>query len=247
MASPGKWSGRMLAAVAGWLPAWAMRAYIKRLLVTWQHPENALFDDGAVLVNQLGRRFTNERLTPRREIDVARQPGKVAYIVLDGRLIQRYSSWPHFISTAPDIAYAYTRDYRRLRPDVTSYAPTLAALAGARSIDAAELSATLDQFNRYTAGETPDPLGRVGDAQPLGPGPWMLLGPVKAYFTTTEGGARIDRRLRVLDARGEPIPGLFAVGQNGLGGMVLWGHGLHIAWALTSGRLCGKSVMVGTT
>ena len=40
--------------------------------------------------------------------------------------------------------------------------------------------------------------------------------------------------------RGEPIPGLFAVGQNGLGGQILWGHGLHIAWALTSGRLVGK-------
>jgi fumarate reductase flavoprotein subunit len=44
----------------------------------------------------------------------------------------------------------------------------------------------------------------------------------------------------VLDEKGEPIPGLFAVGQNGLGGQILWGHGLHIAWALTSGRLVGK-------
>jgi fumarate reductase flavoprotein subunit len=37
--------------------------------------------------------------------------------------------------------------------------------------------------------------------------------------------------------------GLYAVGQNGLGGMVLWGHGLHIAWALASGRLGGREVM----
>ena len=80
---------------------------------------------------------------------------------------------------------------------------------------------------------------------PLGPGPWALLGPVKAYFTTTEGGARVTPRLEVVGADGRPIPGLYAVGQNGLGGMVLWGHGLHIAWALTSGRLAGREVMSG--
>jgi fumarate reductase flavoprotein subunit len=71
----------------------------------------------------------------------------------------------------------------------------------------------------------------------------VLLGPAKAYFTTTEGGAAIDRQFRVLDSAGEPIPGLYAVGQNGLGGMILWGHGLHIAWALTSGRMAGQEVM----
>jgi fumarate reductase flavoprotein subunit len=62
---------------------------------------------------------------------------------------------------------------------------------------------------------------------------------VKAYFTTTEGGAAINDQMQVLDAAGQPIPGLYAVGQNGLGGMVLWGHGLHIGWAITSGRLAG--------
>ena len=36
--------------------------------------------------------------------------------------------------------------------------------------------------------------------------------------------------------------GLFAVGQNGLGEQILWGHGLHISWALTSGLLVGKTL-----
>jgi len=52
----------------------------------------------------------------------------------------------------------------------------------------------------------------------------------------------INQFLRVLDAAGTPIPGLFAVGQNGLGGQIIWGHGLHIGWALTSGRLVGKTL-----
>ena len=88
-----------------------------------------------------------------------------------------------------------------------------------------------------------DPYGRSGDQHTLRDAPWALLGPVKAYFTTTEGGAAVNQRLQVLDAGGRSIPGLYAVGQNGLGGMVRWGHGLHIAWAMTSGRLAGRFVM----
>lgn len=70
----------------------------------------------------------------------------------------------------------------------------------------------------------------------------VLLGPCHAYFTPTKGGAAIDQFLRVLDAYGVPIAGLFAVGQNGLGRQILWGHGLHICWAFISGRLVGKTL-----
>ena len=82
--------------------------------------------------------------------------------------------------------------------------------------------------------------------RPLEGNRWVLLGPVKAYFTTTERGAAIDTLLRVLDTNGLPINGLCAIGQNGLGGQVLWGHGLHIAWAMTSGRLVGKVLTEGS-
>jgi succinate dehydrogenase/fumarate reductase flavoprotein subunit len=238
----GRW-GRLLGAIARRLPAAIMRAYIKGLLVTWQHPEDALFDDGAILINRRSERFTNERQSPARELAVAAQPDKEALLLLDGRLCERYSAWPHFISTAPDIAYAYVADYLRLRPDVATQADTLAAVARRRGLDPGALEQTVAAFNRYARGEAADPFGRTGDASPMEQGPWLLLGPVKAYFTTTEGGAAINQRLQVLDQQGRPIPGLYAVGQNGLGGQILWGHGLHIAWAITSGRLAGQAVM----
>ena len=219
-------AGGPLAKFMGWclplVPSFVMNAFIRRLLVTWQHPENALFDDGAILVNQEGARFCKETEWPDREISIANQSGKLAYILMDERLTKRYSAWPHFISTAPKIAYAYVKDYLRLRPDVAA-SGSLDEVAAKRKLPAEALRATVEASNLK------------GDE-------WALLGPVKAYFTTTEGGVSIDRSFRTLDEDGNPISGLFAVGQNGLGGQILWGHGLHIAWAMTSGRLVGKAL-----
>lgn len=201
-------------------PRFIVNAFIRRLLVTWQHPENALFNDGAILINVQGKRFCDETKWPEREISIANQKDKLAYILLDGRLIERYSAWPHYISTAPKIAYAYVPDYIKLRPDIT-FAGTLSQIANRTRMPLEKLSITIAGTDLRSER-------------------WLLLGPCRAYFTTTEGGAAIDQSLRVLDEKGEPIPGLFAVGQNGLGGQILWGHGLHIAWALTSGRLVGN-------
>ncbi|MCO6453662.1 MAG: FAD-dependent oxidoreductase [Caldilineales bacterium] len=220
-----KLMGRLLPLV----PQFLMNIMVRRLLVTWQHPENSLYEDGAILVNQGGERFCDETDSPAREIAIARQPGKIAYILLDERLSERYSQWPHFISTAPKIAYAYVRDYLRLRPDVAVQGG-LSEVAGRREIPAAALAETVAAINRERQAAGGSPL--VGER-------WALLGPAKAYFTTTEGGAAINHDFQALTPADDPIPGLYAVGQNGLGGQVLWGHGLHIAWAMTSGRMVG--------
>jgi fumarate reductase flavoprotein subunit len=241
----GRWAGRLMGMLFRLAPWKLKTALIKRLLVTWQHPEDRLFTDGAILVNGRGERFTNELRGPEREIAVATQSDRCAYILLDGRLVERYAAWPHFISTAPEIAYAYVKDYQCLRPDVTTVASSLEELAERRGLDGSRLAETVAEFNRHTSGQQQDPFGREGDKHPLNRGPWLLLGPVRAYFTTTEGGALINQDMQVLNAAGQPIPGLYAVGQNGLSGMVLWGHGLHIAWAMTSGRLAGMAVMRG--
>lgn len=230
--------GRMMPLV----PKFLVHAMIKRLLVTWQHPENRLFDDGAILVNARGERFCNETIGPAREVAIASQPDKICYILLDQRLIERYSQWPNFISTAPKIAYAYVTDYIRLRPDVAVCAQSLGEVARRRELPENQLKQTVDEFNRHARGDQPHRWQRSDDCQPLEGRWWVLLGPAKAYFTTTEGGTAINHNMQVLDTSGQPIEGLYAAGQVGLGGMILWGHGLHIGWALTSGRLAGLSL-----
>ncbi len=217
------------------VPQFVMAMMIRRLLVTWQHPEDALFDDGAILVNANGDRFCDETAWPDREIAIAQQPDKVCYILLDESLIEHYSQWPHFISTAPKIAYAYVADYLKLRPDV-AVEGTLKAVTARRGLPADSLKAAVEACNRERAG---------ADRPALAGERWVLLGPARAYFTTTEGSAAINQEFQVLDENDQPIPGLYAVGQNGLGGQILWSHGLHIAWAMTSGRLVGKLLGTG--
>ncbi|WP_197994770.1 FAD-dependent oxidoreductase [Gimesia panareensis] len=233
---------QLMGRLVPYLPQFVINWRIKRLLLTWQHPENSLFDDGAILINSAGRRFCNETVSPEREIAISEQTDKAAYILLDERIAGHYSQWPHFISTAPKIAYAYVDDYLKLRPDVSVAGSTLEELAAQRRLNPAHLQETVNQFNAYASGKQADPFGRTGDTQPLSGNRWVLLGPAKAYFTTTEGGVAINQGLQALDESGNPIPGLYAIGCNGMGGQVLWGHGLHIAWALTSGRLVGEAL-----
>ena len=222
------------------VPRSIVNLHFKRLLVTWQHPETTLFDDGAILVNHLGERFCNEKASPERETAIAGQPKKEAFILLDERLISRYSKWPHYISTAPEIAYAYVEDYLRLRPDVSFAGESLYDLAAARNMPIEVLQRNIEQFNTYAGGERIDTHGRTEDNQPLKGPRWVLLGPARSYFTIAEGGAEINQNFQVIDRAGQPIEGLYAIGCNGLGGQILFGHGLHIAWAMTSGRLVGE-------
>jgi fumarate reductase flavoprotein subunit len=230
---------RLMSVLVPLVPGALMRWMIKRMLVTWQHPEDALLADGAILVNRDGRRFCDEGISPDREIAVAHQPDKQAFMLLDEPLIERYGSWPHYVSTAPEIAYAYVSDYLRLRPDIAVAGGSLAEVASARHLPPGALEGTVAAYRASFGGSSSSDVPRTG-GRPLDGLRWVLLGPLKAYFTNTEGGAAIDHDLRVLDGSGRPIPGLYAAGQTGLGGMVLWGHGLHIAWALTSGRLVGE-------
>jgi fumarate reductase flavoprotein subunit len=139
-------------------------------------------------------------------------------------LARQFSAWPHFISTAPGIAYAYIPDYRRNRPDVYAEASTLAGLAQRLGMDAAALE--------HSANDSP--------VRPLGAGPYVALGPVRSVFVHSEGGLMVDRQHRVLGVGEQPVPGLYAAGSTGQGGLLLKGHGHHLAWAFVSGRRAGR-------
>lgn len=229
---------RVLADVMAWsldhLPSALLRPFMMGFVTTALAPSPELFAAGAILVNGRGARFVDELDKPAYALP--NQPAKVGYILLDARIALRFAAWPHFISTAPGIAYAYLDDYRRNRPDVFAAAPTLDALAARLGMPAASLADTVAAFNA-TAGSRPA----------LGPGPYVALGPLRAVFVHAEGGLAVDTEHRVLGADDRPIEGLFAAGATGQGGLLLRGHGHHLAWTFVSGRRAGRNAALTTT
>ena len=100
-------------------------------------------------------------------------------------------------------------------------AGTLEALAGRLAMDAVALARSARE-------------GR------LGAGPYVALGPVRSVFVHAEGGLKVDLQHRVLGPDDQPIPGLYAAGSTGQGGLLLKGHGHHLAWAFVSGRRAAR-------
>jgi succinate dehydrogenase/fumarate reductase flavoprotein subunit len=223
---------RALANLMAWslehMPSTLLRPFVMSFVTTTLAPSPDLFAEGAILVNRHGERFTDELDKPAYA--VPDQPDKVAYILLDQRMVQLFSAWPHFISTAPGVAYAYVDDYRRNRADIFSQAATLEDLAGKLAMPAAAMAETVRAHN---AG--------AGNRPQLGRGPYVALGPVRAVFVHAEGGLAVDHEHRVLGADDKPIAGLYAAGSTGQGGLLLKGHGHHLAWAFASGRRAGRN------
>jgi len=210
----------------GWrlLPDWLMRPFVMKFITTALGPEPTLFRLGAVLVDPRGKRIAIDMKNIALQLPLT--PDNLGFIVFDAACAQHLEAWPNFVSTAPGVAYAYLKDYRNSRKDVYAEAPTLAALAKLIGASPAALQASLDE---------------AGAEQQ---GPFYALGPVRGYVTITEGGLAVNTQFQVLGEDDIPIPGLYAAGSNGQGGVLLEGHGHHIGWAFVSGRLAGRSVML---
>ena len=211
------------------MPQWLLRPFLMSFLTTALGPSLELFKEGAVLVNAEGARFTDELGKPAYA--VARQPGRLAYIVFDDALAQKFEGWPYFVSTAPGVAYAYLKDYRRNRSDIFHHADTIAGLATSMRVPVEKLAATLERYNAGERGNRPELTRR----------PFYALGPVRSYVVFTDGGLHVNGNLEVLRLDGSPIRGLYAAGSAGQGGLLLEGHGHHLGWAFISGRIAGRN------
>jgi len=225
---PWAWLATFMAWSLDHMPGSLLRPFIMSFVTTALAPSPNLFDAGALLINKNGERFTDERGAPA--LALPDQPGGNGYILLDQRIAQMFTAWPHFISTAPGVAYAYLADYARNRRDVFASADTLAALGDELAMPAGALERTVAAYNE-----------KARTRPEFGEGPYIALGPARAVFVHNEGGVAVDDEHRVLGADDKPIPGLYAAGATGQSGLLLKGHGHHLAWAFVSGRRAGRN------
>lgn len=223
------------------LPPALLRPVLMKFLTTTLAPDAGLFTAGAALVDLEGGYLLGSRINPH--LAAAEAPQGCGIIVFDERIARRFCAWPHFISTAPGVAYAYLDDYRRTRRDIYHCAPTVEALALRLGMDPQRLRASIAEHNVALKGDAPG----ADPARALSQGPYHALGPARAYVVFTNGGLRISERMEVLRTDGHPIAGLYAAGANGQGGLLLEGHGHHLGWAFVSGRLAGRHAALART
>jgi fumarate reductase flavoprotein subunit len=224
---PSRFITRIMTLALTYLPAKLLNPFVLRFTTTSIAPELDLFRSGALLVNKHGGRI--EAPPPQLGLRIAEQPDKMGYVIMDSALARKYSAWPDFIATAPGVAYAYFDDFRRTRPDIYHKADSIAELAKILGMDAAALD---DAISTHNGGNTPNKL-----AAP----PFYALGPAKSYIVLTDGGLAVNGNLELLGHGDKPVPGLWAAGSAGQGGLILKGHGHHIGWAFTSGRIAGRN------
>jgi fumarate reductase flavoprotein subunit len=221
------------------MPQGMLAPLMRRLLASWVAPSLELYRSGAILVNAEGHRFADELGNVARAL--SDQVSNRCWIVFDAAVAEKFSAWPHPVSTFPGLAYAYLRDYARARPDAYHESRSLDGLAASIGVTTTALQTTVLRFNDAAASGHDAAFGRAELGAGLVRPPFFALGPLSAFVTITDGGVLVDENCRVL-RDGVPIDGLYAVGSTGQGGLILKNHGLHISWAVASGRVAGRAV-----
>jgi succinate dehydrogenase/fumarate reductase flavoprotein subunit len=221
--------GQLAKLAAERLPNALLRPFLMGFVTTALGVEANLYRHGAILVNEHGRRFADELAAPQDHLPD--EPHATAYAILDGAIAEAFARWPNFVSTAPGVAYAYVADYRRNRRDIFHETHSLQELALRIGVPADVLAETVAASNAAATAAGRTPLTRP---------PFVALGPIRPYVVFTDGGLRVTERLEVIGRHGRPIPGLYAAGSVGQGGLLLNGHGHHLAWAFISGRAAGR-------
>lgn len=209
-----------------------------------------------ILVDQHGKRFTNEvhpapqdtgwrpleELNPETGAfdripawmifdDAARRLGPIAKPVAS--VSEHYYEWSD--DNAEEVERGWIRS-----------ADTIQELAQQADLPPKTLAETIACWNATVAAGDADEFDRPpGTMVPVATPPFFAV-PVWPICSNTQGGPKHDEHQRVLDAFGEPIPGLYAAGEFGslFGHIYLLGGNLTecLVGGWTAGRRAGNKV-----
>jgi len=209
---------------------------------------------GLMAVNAAGHRFVNEAASYHEFVlgmyrSHQTVPTLPAFLVCDSGFMARWGL---------GLALPGGRPHENLvRAGYLYRAATLEALAQALGIDAQALTASAERFNRYAETGQDAEFGKggteynryLGDPEhqpnaclgPLRQGPFYAV-KVYAGDIGTACGIRCNENAQALDVRDEPIPGLYAAGndmQSVMGGQYP-APGITLGPALTFGWIAGR-------
>src|SRR4051812_22010150 len=211
---------------------------------------------GVIAVMRHGARFANESNSYHdfvQDMIKATKPGEeiAAFLICDHLTLRKYG-----LGCVPPFPMPLGH---HLRTGYLKRGETIAALAAQAGIDAQALQATIAEFNASAATGQDAAFGKgsraynrfQGDALhgsnpcigPIEHGPFyaikMVIGDLGTY-----AGIRTDANARALDADGQPIAGLYAVGNDmaSIMGGNYPGAGITLGPALTFGYIAGRHI-----
>ena len=129
---------------------------------------------------------------------------------------------------------------REVELGILHRAHDLEALAAGLGVAFYKLQESLKRWNVACARGEDDDYGRPGTSMMPIDAPPYYYAPVWPIVSNTQGGPVHDERQRILDAFGEPIPGLFAAGELGSVFGHLYLSGGNLAECFVGGRIAGR-------
>ena len=152
--------------------------------------------DGAILINEEGKRFIDEVGT-RDVVSAAEiaQTGSYSWLVVDQAMVD-----------ASSVIQGY------IKKGYTVTGETYEELGKAMGVDEAAFAETMEKWNGYVEAKNDPDFGRTSFANPLNTAPYYAV-KVTAGVHHTMGGLKINANTEVLNEKGEVIPGLFAAGE----------------------------------
>ena len=191
-----------------------------------------------IVLNQLGERFADEGedLWPKRYASwgtlVARQPGQVAYCLVDAKAANLFmpSVFPPIVAnTIPELAVQLGLPADRVSDTVARFND--AVRPGAFDLEA------LDDC--HTRGLTPE---KSHWAQRLDAPPYWGY-PLRPGITFTYLGLRVDETMRVMRTDGAPMQNVYAAGEIMSGNVLRRGYiaGIGMTIGTVFGRIAGES------
>ena len=218
---------------------------------------------GCIMVAQDGKRYLNEAASyhivgqqmARRQAE--RGDASPSWFVFDHRYRHSYPAGPLY-PLMPD--WLHNKAVR----SILRKGRTLAELAQAMGVPPAALRETAERFNANAA-QGMDPEFHRGEAtydrmygdarvtpnpclRPIDQGPFYAI-PIYPGDIGTNGGLRTDALARVIDTHGQPITGLYAIGNTAASAMgeSYPGAGVTIGPALTFGYIAANHMTGGNT
>lgn len=186
---------------------------------------------GGIVVDDAGRRFTDESRYPGGLARAMLEQSKQVYEIFDGVIFDQHRHMSGERSVVDMMASG-----------VLLEAAGPHELAAGLGIDGDGLTSTLDEYAAAAGGT--DRFGReVG--RPL---ETPLYGiPIRVALYHTQGGVRVDEHARVLNADGSPVPNLYAGGgvASGVSGDGMDGYlpGNGLLASLGLGFIAGETVL----